>query len=274
MNERKRPLVRGASELVHPPAFPIPGNSLFERIGAAVSASRGYTLENRDFARLIGRSKSTTSHWFGAFSQPHLVSCFCLLEQLTPQERHRVVDGICRELPLFDHSRLRHNPVIIATLKSLLAQTTGLSLVVGGTDEQRTFLVSALGHMFCRIDRRHRTAVGIDLHDPDWFVPVDTMFYVRGPADLAHASGLVRRLWPEILNTKNPVVLLNGVWSIFPDLREEILSMAERKHVILADQQIFVARTALGPEHPLHTISVSTARENSNWIAVQTTRLH
>ena len=269
MNERKRHMLN-TSQIIRPPAFPIPGNKLFERIGSAVSASRGYALENRHFARMMDRSTSTTSHWFGAFSQPHLVCFFCLLEQLSPSERCRAVDSLCRELPTFDHPRLRHNPVALTGLKGLLAQDTGLTLVTGGTDEQRTFLLTALGHAFCRLDRQHRAAAGIDLHEPDWFVPVEGLFYLKGPADPVHADEPVRQTWPEIIRANEPLILLNGLWSAFPDLRSGILSLASRKHVVVADQQISVARAQLPVEHPLHIVSVSAVRENAGWIGVQT----
>ncbi len=272
MNERKRRYPQSTSELVRPPAFPIPGNNIFERLGTAVSASRGYPLENIQFARLIGRSESTTSHWFGVSSQPHLVSCFCLLEQLPPQDRHRVVDGLCRELPLFEHQRLRHSPAVVATIKNLLMQNAGLTVLVGGTDEQRTFLITALGHSFCRLDPRHRNVAGIDLHDPNWFVPIETMLYLKGAAGPNQVSGLVRRIWPEIIGTKEPVILLNGIWAAMPELRNDILALAARRHVILADQQISVSRVTKQVENPLHTLSVSAVRENPTWIAVQITQ--
>lgn len=272
MNERKSQFPQSASEIIHPPAFPTPGNSIFERIGTAVSASRGYTLENIDFARLIGRSESTTSHWFGVSSQPHVVSCFCLLEQLPAVDRHRVVDSLCRDLPLFDHPRLRHDPVTNATLKNLLVQNAGLTVIVGGSREQRTFLINALGHTFCRIDPRHRQATGLDLHEPNWFVPVETVLYLKGSADPQHASAPVRRVWKDIIASEKPLVLLNGIWSAWPELRDDILLLAARKHVIIADQRIAISRADFSAEHPFHTLSVSAARENSTWIAVHTTR--
>src|SRR3569833_2927080 len=143
MNKKKRSAQQNACEIIEPPAFPTPGNNIFERVGTAVSASRGYQMQNIEFAQIIGRSDSTTSHWFGVFDHPHIVSLFCLLEHLQSADRHRVVDSLCRELPLFEHSRLKHNPVAAAKLKNLLTQSTGLTLVVSGTEEQRTFLVSA-----------------------------------------------------------------------------------------------------------------------------------
>lgn len=272
MNERKRPLVQTVPELVRPPAFPFPGNKIFERIGAAVSAARGYSLENAGFARLIGKSESTTSHWFGVFNQPHLVSCFCLLEQLAPLERHRVIDGLCRDLPILDHARLRHDPASVAALKNLLSQTTGLTVIVGGTDERRTFLLTALGHTFCRMDRRHRTAAGIDLHQPDWFVPVETMFYLKGSTEGPQISKLVRQVWPEITTAQNPLILLNGIWSAMPDLRDDILSLASRRHVVIADQPVAVPGQGIGAEHPVHVLKVSAADENPGWIAVNCAR--
>jgi hypothetical protein len=271
MKKRKSSLA-GASVIVSPPAFPTPGNRIFDRIGTALSASRGYPLRNIDLARLIGQSESTTSHWFGIGPQPHVVSCFCLLEQLLPVERYRLVDALCRELPLIDHPRLRHNPAAVTSLRHLLAQNTGLTLIIGGTDEQRTFLLAALGQSFCRNDRLHRTAAGIDLHEPDWFSPVETMLYFRGPAEPPKVREAVRRTWPQVMNTDQPLILLNGIWSALPELRNDVLSLATRRHVIVAEQQIAVPRSTLEKEHPRHTLLISTPRENSNWIAVQTTR--
>lgn len=269
MNERKRSSAR-TSELLRPPAFPVPGNKIFERIGSAVSACRGYPIQNKDFAKLIGRSKSTTSHWFGVSPQPHLVSCFCLLEQLPPPERHRAIDALCRELPLLEHPRLVHDPVTTASLRNLLTLDTGLTLIVGGTDEQRTFLLTALGHAYCRIDRCHRTAAGIDLHEPDWFVPLEAVLYLKGPANAPQTGELVRRTWPEILRTDKPLVLLNGIWSALPDLHNEILDLATRRHVIVADHQVSIQRPNKEPWQPVNVLSVSMARANSEWIAVRT----
>ena len=79
MDQRKRPLASRTSEIIKPPAFPVAGHHLLQQLGTALSRSRGYALKNIDLARIMGRSKSTTSYWFGVFAQPHLVSFFCLL---------------------------------------------------------------------------------------------------------------------------------------------------------------------------------------------------
>lgn len=257
------------SGFIQPPAYPIAGNKLFERIGAAVGASRGYSLSNIEFARLMGRSESTASHWFGVYPQPHLVSFFCLLEQLAPQDRHRVLDELCRDLPLLDHPRLRHNPVTVGVLKNLVAQDVGLTLITGGTAPQRTFILTALGHAFCRTDRLHRTPAGLDLHEPSWFVPVGTLLYATNSHRPGQTLAAIRVLWPTIRSSKEPLILLNGIWSAAPELQKDIVALAGRKHVIVADQDVLsAAKLAPGAAQPLHTLRVSTARENLSWLVV------
>ncbi len=104
----------------------------------------------------MGQLPTTTSYWLGGSHQPHLTSLFCLLEQLTPEERIRVVTKLCRELPTLEDPRLRHDPNTVSALKKLLGLETGLTFISGGTADQRTFLLSALGHQFYRVDTTHR----------------------------------------------------------------------------------------------------------------------
>jgi hypothetical protein len=270
--QKKLPETR-SSEIVETPAFPIPGNKLFERIGAAVAAARGYPFTNIEFARIIGRSESTTSNWFGVSPQPHLVSFFCLLEQLPPHDRHRVLDEICRDLPLADHPRLRHDPVAVASLKSILAEKTGITIIAGGTDAHRTFLLTALGHTFCRLDHFHRTAVGIDLHEPSWFVPIETVTYFKSSHPQSRTLEAIRSLWPTIRSSQQPLVLLNSIWSAAPETRKDIIAMADRLHVIVADQDVSLTRELTpGIAQRVHLLRIATARENPIWLTVAVDR--
>ena len=111
------------------------------------------------------------------------------------------------------------------------------------------------------------------MHEPDRFAPIETMLYFSGSVASAETGKAVRGIWPQILNSKHPLILLNGIWSALPDLRHDILSLASRRHVIVAEQQVAVPKSALETEHPQHTLFISTPRENSNWITVQTTRV-
>lgn len=272
MKNQKGPGTGAVAELIRPPAYPIHGNALFQRVGAAVSAARGYPLGNVGFARLMGRSPSTTSSWFGVSPQPHLVSFLCLLEQLAPQDRHRVVDDLCRDLPSVDHPRLRHNQITVGKLKGLLALDSGLSFVTGGIAPQRSFVLSALGHTFCRMDRLHRTAVGLDLQEPSWFVPIETVVYLRGLARQGEPAAAVRAAWQSVRSSKQPLILLNGVWSGMPELRPEIVSLSSTRHIIVAEQDAPPA-SALSLEGWLRQVKVSTSRENPSWLMVEVLRV-
>ena len=133
MKKEKRPLRSLSNELVQLPAFPIAGNKIFERIAAAVTASRGYLLKRQDLARLMGQLPTTTSCWFSGSNQPHLTSLFCLLEQLAPDDRIRAITKLCRELPSLEDPRFRHDQIAVSALKQLLGHSSNAPIVVNGT---------------------------------------------------------------------------------------------------------------------------------------------
>jgi hypothetical protein len=216
------------------PAYPIPGNRIFEAVGAAVTNARGYPLSNLDFARLMRIAPSTSSYWFGVSPQPHLVAFLCLLEHLSPASRLSLLDRLCRDLPRLDHPRLTHAPQQIAELQNLLLQPAGLIWLSGPDLGLQTFVLTALGHSFIRLDARHRKPAGIDICSPHWFVPVESLHYLpdsHRPSDMA---AKLQQLWPVVIASQPPLVLLNGVWPILPKLQPEILKIAQHCLVILA----------------------------------------
>src|SRR5581483_7327484 len=93
--------------------------------------------------------------------------------------------------------------------------------------------------------------------------------YVKGLPTLPQIGRIARQVWPEILGTRKPLVLLNNVWSALPEFRSDILSLAKHRHVIVADQQISLPKPDFKPEYSIRTLSVASAKENFNWIAVR-----
>lgn len=257
-----------SSEIIHLPAFPMAGNKLFSNIGAAVGASRGY-VKNAALARIMGSSESTASYWFGDSNQPHLVALFSLLEHLTPEVRHRIVDKHCRELPRLDHPWLKHDLDLVGALTNLLDQDNGLTFIVGGDPRQRTFLLTAMGHTFCRVDRQNRSPVGLDLHAPSWFVPVETLCYLRNSHSPAKTLEAIRQIWPSLRASKIPLLLLNDIWSTAPELQKDILALATHRHVIVAVEEVSsMSQSAFNAAQPVHLLRVSTHQKNRDWIAV------
>jgi hypothetical protein len=64
-------------------------------------------------------------------------------------------------------------------------------------------------------------------------------------------------------------MLLNGIWSAARELQQDILGLAARKHVIVADEKVPSAAGSIpGAEQPRHWLGVSTSRLNSSWWSV------
>lgn len=104
-----------------------------------------------------------------------------------------------------------------------------------GSAPQRTFLLTAYGHAFSGLNEALTAVAGIDFTCPDNFVPVANIKYVDRSIGIHRTQKLISNLWPKILTSKAKLLLLNCVWSSFPECREDILRLAEYKHVILAD---------------------------------------
>jgi hypothetical protein len=225
-------------------------------------------LKNKELARLMGQGETTASSWLGGFHHPHLVSWCCLLEQLTPAERQRFSSRICRELPTLEHDWIQHDPLTVGSLRNLLEKERGLTLITGPTASRRTFLVTAMGRSFTRVAAGHPEPAGIDIHQPIRFVPLPSVHYLRNPLSKEQGRKAVRALWLEVKNAPGRLALFNGVWHLVPELRSELVALAESLHVIIADEDVQPARNLL-PHAGTHRLMVAGVSRNPNAIAVE-----
>jgi hypothetical protein len=219
---------------------------------------------------IIGAGRSKTNYWFQVFSHPHVIAFLCLLERLPERKRQELLQEFCRDLPSLDHPRLAHDPIGVTRLENILRQPAGLTLIRGGTEFQQTFLLTALGHSFQRHDGEHAKIAGLDIHEPRKWVPIETMTYFREPLCRVKLNQLVRVAWPAIAESGAKLVLLNGIWSVAPELQPEILKLAHQHQVVIAD-----AKTP-GPHNlpvslasPVHVVKVGPAREHLSWIQTE-----
>lgn len=254
------------NDVLHAPAFPLNGGALLQRLTAAVAAARGFPLSGVEVATITGQPETTISYWRRSQELPHLVAWCCLLEQLPAKDRHRFVDGLCRELPSLEHPWLAHDPVAATRLAALLARRRGITLVSGGDARQRTFLLAALGHTSTRLHPRHRPPSGMDAEEPTWFVPLPSIHYLRSSLLPEQARRLVTNLWPAIRDSDAHLVLLNGVWSMVPELREDILQHATRSHVVLADASRNQESFSGVASDFTRRVEVAASPENRLWI--------
>ena len=101
-------------------------------------------------------------------------------------------------------------------------------------------------------------------------MPVVGVRYFVNPLASSDTTGQILRAWPSVREARSGLVLLNGVWSKAPELHRQILDLAGRAHVIVADQTILPPKPPvpyLPP--PAHLVTVSPARECPEWLRVE-----
>lgn len=249
------------------PPFNKPSHLVFARLKPAVELARGYPINHAMLGRMLGVQDSTAWRWCSSFDDEHVRAVFALLERLPVRQRHSVVDSLCRSLPSFGHEKLAHDPLALSELGGILMKEAGLTLLRGEPEHMREFVLSALGHEFPRWDSVHREVTGIDIHPPDRLVPVLGVHYRQEKLALAsRIRSFVMAAWSRVTSSSAPLVLLNGIWTTAPDLRQPILELARTRHVITADA--FPPKLQLGFrfDYAVHVISVSPAKEQPKWI--------
>jgi hypothetical protein len=240
---------------------------MFQKAVAALGAARGRLLSNQETAALLGRGKTTISYWLNDYENDHLQVFVCLLEQLSPADRTRLFTELCRELPLLDHPRIRHDPAVVSELSRLLRERSGLTLLTGGTDAQRTFLLTALGHTLSRSDFLDGNAGGIDVHVPHWFVPLEYIRYARP------SPGAVKSMaaeLTELVRSEKSYVLLNNICEWIPASANDLLKLSQTAHVILADdlKKLYKVWPKL-PERAQRRIVISSAGLSSELLRIE-----
>lgn len=252
---------------IKPPPFNKPSYIVFARLKPAIESALGYPVNYGQLGRMLGVRDTTAWRWCSSFDDEHVRALFALLERLPVRQRHSVVDSLCRSHPSFGHQILAHDPLALSRLEEIGTKGTGLTLLRGEPEHMREFVISALGHAFPRLDPSHREVTGIDIHPPDRLVPTLGVYYREEKLSVAsRVRSFVLAAWAAVKVSKAPLVLLNGIWTSAPELRQSILEMAKIRHVIAADA--FPANIQLGFrfEHPVHIISVSPAKEQPKWI--------
>ena len=156
-----------------------------------------------------------------------------LMELLNPEERTNFWNVVCRERPSLRHPRLAHDPNGMVQLHAVLRKPNGLT-VITGPGSATTFVLTALGIEFRRQDRSHRSPAGLSVHPPHSMVPVLGVHYLQPLASRQELRRMLREFWPLLVKGSAPVVLLDAV----PGVGAEALSLARKKHVILALAQL------------------------------------
>ena len=181
----------------------------------------------------------------------------CGLERLSEPRRVELLRSLCRDCPRLEHPRLAHDQTSVAALRAALGQPAGLTFITGPTDELRTFVVTAAGNSATAL-APSRQVCGLDVHRPDGWVPVPGVVYFRNPHDPAAVRRLIPACWADLEKSPANLVLLNGVWSVAPEIRQRILSAGKTRHVVIADRfddGLPARRDGRGPLYNVVTIA-------------------
>lgn len=259
-----------ASDLLRAPAFPYSGPQLFQRLRAALVHKNGFQPSFSHLGRLIGQEKNLTYYWFNGMPQSQVIAFLALLERLPDPKRRDLINDLCRELPTLENPRLAHDPLTVSNLEQLLLQGRGLTWIRGGTEFERTFLSTALGHSFSWITGNQEIVAGLDIHEPRKWVPLERLVYFKHQFSSDKLKKLILEAWPAVRISKARLLLMNEVWAIAPELRPEIVEQANHRHIIITAPDVAMSYEKPSIiKTPIHTLRIAAQRENERLIRVK-----
>lgn len=240
--------------------------SFLQAIRAALGASEARFQTYDHLARITARSPNTLADWYAGGATPQLAALLSMLERLSPEVRHRVLDHACRIFPSIRDPRVAHDFHAVEALSALAAKGNGVTLAQG-PEHFRTFVSTALAN---DIDRLSGTVAGLDIHSTMEFVPVPGVIYLHSPLASSSTRAQIKRYWPEIRNGNFRCIVLNGILSLVPALKADLVQLSKSCHVIVADQlhgkPEGIWREAAAPKH---LIIVSPTRQHPAWMRLQ-----
>lgn len=243
---------------------------LMRAIKGELEALQGREIPYEELAAYAGQARSSVFDKLQRTEQPQVEALFRWIERLPESVRIRLINSACRCYPTLDSPRLIHDPAQVSYLKTLLRQANGLTVVQGGNEGLRTFLVTALGHTCTMLEPERRRVCGIDAHEPDWFVPVEDVMYLHNMLDPVRLRESVRKAWPIIAEMRSRLTILNGVWLAVRELGEEMNQLALRRHLLMADETRFRPEDLIQRRiTPVHLLTVLEERENRIRMTVQ-----
>lgn len=223
-------------EVIIPPAYPTPGYFVFQKFKSLLAADQKRpSIPLHRLMKMTGLPLGTCHGWFSTDELQQVQALLCLMERLPEEEWSKALRPFLRDFPTIEHPRLAHDRETVQMLERLLSVRLGLTLIRGGTYEDRTFVLTALGHSFSAVDGLHRLPAGLDVHTPKSFVPIETITYFKESLSRQRLSDLVHEKWRQLRQSDAPFLLFNGILSIDSELSSEISSLACSRHIVVTD---------------------------------------
>ena len=242
---------------------------LLRRAQDCLHSADGATPTYAELEEWTGVAERTIKDWCSNRGRPTAEFVLQLLERVPEKQREQVLASAYRVFPTLEHSRLKCDQTIISRLKTMICQRSGLVFIQGGNDESRTFLLTAMGHTFLGLTARPHELVGLDAHEPDWFVPLPGMRYLHNLFQPVELLRVAKESWPKVPVGGSQLVLLNAMSILMGDFQEQIKILSARCPVIIADAaQVKSSVLKHASRGPVDIVTVSQHPENGKGIAL------
>lgn len=214
-----------------------------------------------EISRVLGVSPGTFVNWTTRTAVLNqLEAALRLLERLPESARSDLLNRVLRKHPALNSPELAHEETQVSRLRMLTQERSGLTFIQGGSDSTRTFIFSAIGHSVHQNEPNRGVVSGLDVHRPDWFVPVMGIAYLTRWSDTASLKQAVDLAWPK--QKPLPWLLLNGVWSLLSAERHrQLVAWAHNHHIVVADDLVYPEENfgpgSRGPEISVRLLKVS-----------------
>lgn len=244
---------------------------LLRRLRAAVEGALGRALNYEELSTLIGEPKSTFGNWLNGDGDPSAEALLSLLELVPEQNRHEIMDKplICRVYPRLEHPWLAHDPVAVSRLRGVVATSRGLTVIRGEQETLLTFLITSLGHAALTLTSPRRTVLGLDFHEPDWFVGVPGMIYLPNETRSSAIQEELERFWPKVAAFKDALILLNGTFAMTSVIMERVNAIAGNSHIVLAQRLRLQGQQVPFQVTPSCLVTVGVLRATSERISLE-----
>lgn len=217
--------------------------ALFRRLRSAVEEAVGHPLTYVEISRITGEPRSTLGNWFNGDGEPSVEAVLRLAEMLPDTRRHDILDHppVCRLFPRLNHPHLAHDPVAVSRLRTILSNPSGLMILRGFEETWLTFLAAAIAHSVGASAKQSRPVLGLDVHLPDWFVPVPDVTYLPNELRPERIRSEIERLKQKLASAQGALVVVNAGPSTTTLIDENFLALARQAHLVITDVN--------GPKH-------------------------
>lgn len=243
---------------------------LLYALKSAISMAETRALSLDDLEQLTGRPAGTIGSWFDGVRMHQVEFLFSLLERLPRKLREELVETTCRIQPNLRHPALAHDPLAVSQLDVLLRQRIGFTAIRGSPEHARAFVLNALGNSAREVSRGQQPVTGVELQCVSSWAPVPGVIRLTSNGEIRRQIQVAWAAAKEVQD--GGLVLLGGIWGQVAYLHPEIVHLAARCHVIIADPFPRAEELPRRLPEPAHILTVAPAREQPEWFRVTVQR--